>query len=100
MSPGHRRGSFFTPHLRRTLTVITFLIWLASAWKRATRRRSFSSPSSTPRLIVVVEGRHDIEFLRRISSILYAPQPSLPDLTTVERRDELLFVPADRVKSG
>lgn len=45
-------------------------------------------------MIVVVEGRHDVEFLRRISSILHAAQPALPDLTTFERRGELLFVPA------
>lgn len=45
-------------------------------------------------MIVIVEGRHDIEFLRRISSILHTAQPSLPDLPTFERRGELLFVPA------
>lgn len=80
--------------MKESSTVITLLIWIASVWKRATRHRPPPAPPSTPRLIVVVEGRHDIEFLRRISSILHAARPAVPDLAACERRGELLFVPA------
>ena len=45
-------------------------------------------------MILVVEGRHDIEFLRRLSSILHVARPAVPDLAAYERRGELLFVPA------
>jgi hypothetical protein len=41
----------------------------------------------------VVEGPHDIEFLRRISAMLHRHQSSLPDLESMERRGELIFVP-------
>jgi hypothetical protein len=47
-----------------------------------------------PRLLVVVEGRHDIEFLRRISAILHTDRVALPDLAALERRNELMFLPA------
>ena len=46
-----------------------------------------------PRILVVVEGPHDIEFLKRISMILHAHQPGLPDLASRERRGALVFVP-------
>jgi hypothetical protein len=50
-------------------------------------------PIDPLRIIVLVEGQHDVEFLRRISGILHAADPGLPDLTAMERRHELLFVP-------
>jgi hypothetical protein len=43
-------------------------------------------------LLVIVEGRNDMHFLRRISTILHASDPSLPDLIAAERRLELVFV--------
>jgi hypothetical protein len=47
-----------------------------------------------PRVFIVVEGQNDIEFLRRISAILHAADPRVPDLGAMERRREILFVPA------
>jgi hypothetical protein len=41
----------------------------------------------------VVEGPHDIEFLRRISAMLHRHQRSLPDLQSMEHQGELIFVP-------
>ena len=40
-----------------------------------------------------MEGPHDIEFLKRISSILSADDPTLPNLAVMERRGEPVFVP-------
>lgn len=45
------------------------------------------------RLLMVVEGTNDIEFLRRISMMLHANDGTLPDLAEMERRGELVFVP-------
>tara|TARA_R110002111_G_scaffold248775_1_gene312587 strand:- start:1133 stop:1726 length:594 start_codon:yes stop_codon:yes gene_type:complete len=42
---------------------------------------------------VVVEGTHDIEFLRRISTLLHAEYPALPDLAVMEGNRELVFLP-------
>jgi hypothetical protein len=50
-------------------------------------------PCSGRRILVVVEGPHDIEFLKRISTVLRGHEPSLPDLATMERQGELVFVP-------
>jgi hypothetical protein len=45
------------------------------------------------RVLVVVEGTHDIEFLTRISVLLHAEQPTLPDLAAMEGNGELIFLP-------
>tara|TARA_R100001163_G_C4999906_1_gene149436 strand:- start:105 stop:710 length:606 start_codon:yes stop_codon:yes gene_type:complete len=45
------------------------------------------------RVLVVVEGTHDIEFLTRISTLLHAEQPALPDLEAMEGSGELIFLP-------
>lgn len=45
------------------------------------------------RVLVVVEGIHDIEFLTRISTLIHADDPTLPDLTAMERNGELVFLP-------
>ncbi|QDU52234.1 hypothetical protein [Gimesia panareensis] len=45
------------------------------------------------RVLVVVEGTHDIEFLTRISTLLHAEQPALPDLAAMEGNGELIFLP-------
>ena len=46
-----------------------------------------------PRIFLVVEGVNDIQFLRRISAILHTDDPYMPDLSAMERRGELIFVP-------
>jgi len=46
------------------------------------------------RVLLVVEGIHDIEFLRRISLMLHTHDPSLPHLADMERRGEVIFVPS------
>jgi hypothetical protein len=40
-----------------------------------------------------VEGTHDIEFLRRMSALLHAAEPRLPELAALERQGKLMFVP-------
>lgn len=44
--------------------------------------------------MIVVEGRHDVEFLKRISTILHAERPELPELAGLERQGVLIFIPA------
>ena len=56
------------------------------------KRRSRRSPA-VAKLIVVVEGRHDVEFLRRISKILHVADRTLLDLGELERAGELIFLP-------
>ena len=43
-------------------------------------------PMPTQPTLVVVEGRHDISFLRIISSMLHASQSDVPDLAAMERQ--------------
>lgn len=57
------------------------------------RRPLLSSIPTKTKLLVVVEGVHDIAFLKNISAILHADDPRLPDLAAMERCGELLFVP-------
>ncbi|MEZ5941352.1 MAG: hypothetical protein R3C18_08180 [Planctomycetaceae bacterium] len=45
------------------------------------------------RLLLVVEGTNDIEFLRRLSAILHRADPSIPDLGQRERDRQLIFIP-------
>jgi hypothetical protein len=45
------------------------------------------------RLIVVLEGFFDIQFLTRISSILHNDDSQVPDLRTLEQSGEIIFVP-------
>jgi putative ATP-dependent endonuclease of OLD family len=56
------------------------------------KHQSRRSPA-VAKLIVVVEGRHDIEFLRRISRMLHLVDHTLPDLGERERAGELIFLP-------
>jgi len=44
-------------------------------------------------LLCLVEGLHDVEFLRRVSANLSRDDPSLPDLCAYERTGQLVFVP-------
>ena len=48
----------------------------------------------SPRLLIVVEGRHDVEFLKRISTILHVDRPEVPDLAALERQGTAVFIPA------
>jgi hypothetical protein len=45
------------------------------------------------RVLIVVEGTNDIEFLRRISRMLHGHDKALPDLAAMEQRGELIFIP-------
>lgn len=81
---------------------------LTSWWARLRARLLQATPGSTPKphqestapsppasvkILIVVEGIWDIEFLRRISAILHQDDLRLPDLGALERRGELVFVP-------
>lgn len=68
-------------------------------WEFVTRlrARALGIPKSRnqpgARLLLVVEGVHDIEFLRRISRMVHAREPRLPDLAAMESADNLIVVP-------
>jgi hypothetical protein len=66
---------------------------LAPHFDPASRNRMQQSLPPDQRVMVVVEGKNDIEFLRRISVILHLDVPDLPDLAAWERQGKLLFVP-------
>ena len=51
------------------------------------------TPLDSVRLLMVVEGLNDVEFLRRISVILHAHDHQLPNLAEMEHRGELIFIP-------
>ena len=55
-------------------------------------RRRVSHPAQA-RLLILVEGRHDVSFLTGISSILHRDDRSLPDLRALEQTGEIVFVP-------
>lgn len=57
------------------------------------RRPPPSAVSMGPKVIVVVEGAHDITFLKRISAMLHGHDPQLPDLAAMESRGELILLP-------
>jgi len=44
-------------------------------------------------VIVVLEGKHDVEFFRRISGILHAETAEVPDLRPLEYRGQVVFLP-------
>ena len=44
-------------------------------------------------ILVVAEGTNDIEFLRRISSMLHAHDAETPDLAGMEQQGKLVFLP-------
>jgi hypothetical protein len=56
-------------------------------------RRPKTNPPSRAKLLVVVEGRHDVVFLRTLSQILHAADPAIPDLGWLEQTGELVFLP-------
>jgi len=45
------------------------------------------------KLLVIVEGQHDVAFLRIISRILHADDPTLPDLGKLERAGAMVMLP-------
>jgi hypothetical protein len=50
-------------------------------------------PGRTVRLILVIEGGYDVQFLRRIGRMLHADDPRLPDLWMLEQSGKIVFVP-------
>jgi putative ATP-dependent endonuclease of OLD family len=50
-------------------------------------------PSGRAKLLVLVEGRHDVSFLTGISSVLHRDDRRLPDLRALEQSGELIFIP-------
>ena len=44
--------------------------------------------------MIVVEGKHDVEFLKRISTVLHPERPELPELAAFERQGMVIFIPA------
>ncbi len=68
-------------------------------WPYLHSRQTSSPNRSRPnhnggrRIFLVVEGVNDIQFLQRISAMLHFDDPHLPDLSAMERRGELIFVP-------
>jgi len=49
--------------------------------------------TSGVKVLVVVEGINDVEFLRRISRIVHVEDPALPDLGAMEAEGRLIFLP-------
>lgn len=52
-----------------------------------------SDPALTRPVLVVVEGEHDVQFMRRISRTLHQHRPELPDLVQLETAGQIVFVP-------
>jgi hypothetical protein len=76
------------------MNTITFANALAEVAGRLWRRRPRVPAARHLPVLVVVEGRHDIEFLKRISGILAAQRADLPNLATLEQAGKLVFIPA------
>ena len=51
------------------------------------------SPGGRSLLLLVVEGRHDVMFLRTLSRTLHAADASMPDLVALEAAGEAVFLP-------
>jgi putative ATP-dependent endonuclease of the OLD family len=50
-------------------------------------------PDHDVKAFVGVEGKHDINFLRRIANVLAPVEPDIPDLELAEKQGKLVFVP-------
>jgi hypothetical protein len=69
-------------------------MFFRTQWRRWLLRHSPADLSPTrARILVVVEGPHDIEFLSRISTILSLQASAVPNLAQMERRQQLVFIP-------
>lgn len=55
-------------------------------------QKGIHSRNSSP-LLILVEGTHDIAFLKRISAMLSLGNPQQPDLGTLERQGHVIFIP-------
>ncbi|HEV2968731.1 MAG TPA: ATP-dependent endonuclease [Pirellulales bacterium] len=64
----------------------------ANPSKRAARSLRPAAAAGRP-ILIVVEGRNDIEFLRKASAVLRNADDALPDLGHLERRGRVVFVP-------
>ena len=64
-------------------------------FSRLQRLRRLRAPHADARtkLLVVVEGRHDIAFLRTLSRTLHAADPAIPDLAAYEAEGEAVLLP-------
>jgi putative ATP-dependent endonuclease of OLD family len=52
------------------------------------------SGRASPRpLLFLVEGRHDVEFLRRLTGRLSTESPGIPNLSTLELEGQVVFLP-------
>ena len=51
-------------------------------------------PASSGPGLIVTEGRHDVEFLKRVSRMLHTHDPRLPDLVQLESQSQVVFIPA------
>ena len=58
-----------------------------------TKVRSPTRSATTVAVLVVVEGIHDVEFLRRTSAMLHAAEPGVADLDQMQRDGRLVFLP-------
>ena len=71
--------------------------WLPAWWDRQTTSIATDDgpvPRPPPHhpVLLVVEGRHDAEFLRRISTLLHRSDTTLPALPQLEGRGAILFL--------
>lgn len=61
-------------------------------------RRCLRGPfGRTSPVIVVLEGKHDVQFITRISAVLHAADGNLPDLRFMERQGQIVFLPCGGV---
>src|SRR5208282_4750950 len=87
----HKQKGFQMPITITGNLLSRFLRSLTSLLRPAAHR-----PPST-QVLLIVEGPNDIEFLRRISTILHRDDPTLPDLAEMETQHALVFVPSGGV---
>lgn len=60
--------------------------------KSTTTSSGCQAPTAAP-ILIVVEGVHDVEFLRRLTSKLHVQHKSIPDLALLEREARAIFIP-------
>lgn len=60
--------------------------------KPTTTSSGCQAPTAAP-ILIVVEGVHDVEFLRRLTSKLHLQHKSIPDLARLEREARVIFIP-------
>ena len=67
---------------------------MSSTYADAAPRQPCNPARRSPAgLLLVVEGPHDIEFLRRISRMLHRHEPAVPDLAHLDDTGRLVFIP-------